>query len=75
MRQDDERRMRPLVELLRTGMRYGTVRQGDPCLMARLINGLVGVALYQCFVQGEGRDIPGYVEFVTNMIVGGLEPK
>lgn len=74
MRRADEQRLQPLAEILRQGMEAGIVRQGDPNLFAKLINGLVITALYQCFVQSDGRNVAAYEETVTEMIVGGLTP-
>lgn len=74
MRRADEERLRPLAEILRGGMAAGTVRSGDPHLFAKLINGLVITALYQCFAQSDGSDAPAYEETVTEMIIGGLAP-
>ena len=74
MRHADEERLRPLVELLRDGMQAGAVRQGDPVLLARIVNGLMIIALYQCFVQSDGRNVQTYEDTVTEMIVGGLTP-
>lgn len=74
MRRADEERLEPLAQIFQQGMAAGTVRQGDPKLLAKLINGLVITALYQCFVQSDGRDVDVYKETVTEMIVGGLTP-
>ncbi len=74
MKQADEERLRPLGELLRGGMDAGVVRRADPALLAKLVNGLTITALYQCFVQSDGRDARAYEELVTEMIVGGLTP-
>lgn len=74
MRRADEERLRPLAELLEGGMSTGVVRRGDPMLQAKIINGLLIIALYQCFVQANGRDAQAYEEMVTAMIVGGLRP-
>ena len=75
MKHADEERSRPLAELLHQGMVAGTVRQGDPMQMARLVTGVVTIALYQCFVQSDGRDVQAYEDTVTRMIVGGLTPE
>ncbi len=72
MKHADEERSRPLAELLRQGMVAGTVRQGDPMHLARLVTGVVTIALYQCFVQSDGRDVQAYENTVARMIVGGL---
>lgn len=74
MRRDDEKRLRPLVEILRAGMTAGAIRQADPTLLAEVINGLVVIALYQCFVHSDGSDVEAYEDTVTAMIVGGLTP-
>ncbi len=74
MRREDDLRMRPLVELLRRGMEAGVVRASDPQTLARLVTGVVSVALYQCFVLGNGDDIPSSEDIVTEMIIGGLAP-
>ncbi len=74
MRRADEKRLRPLAELLRGGMEAGVVRRADPALLAKLVNGVTITALYQCFVQSDGSDAQTYEELVTAMIVGGLTP-
>jgi len=74
MKSADESRLRSLADLLRGGMEAGIVRQADPMLLARIVNGLVIIALYQCFVQADGRDVQDYEDTVTEMVVGGLSP-
>lgn len=74
MKRADEQRLRPLAELLRGGMKAGVVRRADPTQLANLINGLVLLALYQCFVQSDGADVEAYEHTVTEMIVGALSP-
>jgi AcrR family transcriptional regulator len=75
MKHADEERQRPLADLLTAGMDAGVVRQGDARLLARLVIGLVSVALYQCFVQADGRDEATYESAVIDMIVGALTPR
>ena len=75
MKHADEERSRPLAELLRQGMVAGTVRRSDPMQLARLVTGVVTIALYQCFVQSDGRDVQAYENTLTRMIVGGLTPE
>jgi len=70
----DDARLRPLAELIKTGIDAGVVRKGDPAFLARIINGLVISALYQCFVLSDGRDVQVYEGVVTDMIVGALAP-
>ncbi len=75
MRRADEERLSRLAEILRAGMAAGVIRQGDPLLLAKMINGLVIIALYQCFVQSAGRDAQAIEDMVTEMIAGGLTPQ
>ena len=74
LKRTDDRRLGALADILRAGMTAGTVRQGDPELLARLVSGLVIIALYQCFVASDGRDVAAYEQTVTEMVVGGLAP-
>jgi AcrR family transcriptional regulator len=74
MKHADEQRLRPLADLFSGGMAAGVVRREDPALLARLVTGAVTIALYQCFVQADGRDQETYEALVSDMIVGGLTP-
>lgn len=74
MKTADEARHRPLADLLQGGMGAGIVRQGDAMFYARLITGLVIIALYQCFVQSDGSNVPAYEDAVADMIIGALTP-
>lgn len=74
MKHADEERLRPLADLFLAGMNAGAVRRDDPVLLARLVTGVVTIALYQCLVNGDGRDQPAYEALVSDMIVGGLAP-
>lgn len=74
MNNADQARVQPLMELLQGGIDAGTVRDTDPAMLARLINSLVIIALYQCFIQQDGKDVGAYEETVTAMIVGALTP-
>ena len=74
MSNTDEARVQPLVEILQGGMDAGVVRQADPAMLARLINSLVIIALYQCFIQRDGEDVHAYEDTVIEMIVGALTP-
>jgi AcrR family transcriptional regulator len=75
MKHREELREQPLVDLLRAGMTAGVVREGDPRLLTRIVNGLVTIALYQCFVQSDGAAKQAYEDTVVDMIVAGLSPK
>ena len=68
----DDARIQPLVEILQTGMDAGTVRDANPAMLARLINSLVIIALYQCFIQRDGEDAGAYEDTVVEMVVGAL---
>ena len=74
LKRADEERHRPLADLLKAGMDVGIVRQGDAMFYARLITGLVTMALYQCFVQSDGDDVDAYEEAVSDMVIGVLTP-
>ena len=74
MKHADEERLRPLAELFSGGMTAGAVRQEDPMLLARLVTGAVTITLYQCFVQGDGRQQETYERLASDMIVGALTP-
>ena len=74
MKRADEERMGPLADLLRTGMVAGIVRNGDASQLARIINGVVIMGLYQCFVQSDGSMIGTYQDIIADMVVGALRP-
>ena len=74
MNNEDEARVQPLVEILQGGMDAGTVRHANPAMLGRLINSLVIIALYQCFIQRDGEDVRAYEDTVIEMIVGALTP-
>ncbi len=75
MKRADEERLRPLAELLRTGMDAGVIRHEDPYLLARIITGLVIMGLFQCFVHSDGRLVDTYQETISDMVVGALRRK
>ena len=71
----DEQRLRPLTNLLAAGIASGAVRQTDPAVLSRLVNGVVIVGLHQCFVQSDGSDVDTYEDIVSQMVIGGLTPR
>jgi AcrR family transcriptional regulator len=71
----DDQRLGPLANLLRTGMVAGIVRSGDADQLARIINGVVIMGLYQCFVQSDGSMIEAYQDVIADMVVGALRPQ
>ena len=74
MREADLARSGPMVQALRQGMAAGNVRQADPRIMARLITGLVSIAVYQAFVLSDGRDADKYRKACGDMIVSYMTP-
>jgi AcrR family transcriptional regulator len=68
-------RSAPMVEAIREAMATGNVRAGDPCIMSRLITGLVSFAVYQAFVLSEGQDADKYRTACGDMIVSYLTPQ
>ena len=71
----DEQRLRPLSDLLATGIQAGVIRSVDPAVLSRLVNGVVIVGLHQCFVQSDGSAVDTYEDIVSEMIIGGLKPR
>ena len=74
MKNADEERLQPLADLLQGGMDAGIVRNADARFLARIITGLVTIALYQCFVQSDRSDVEAYENTVSDMVIGALTP-
>lgn len=74
VRRGDDERMRPLERGIAAGMRAGVIRDGDARVVARLIHGLVSIAVYKAFVLSDGRDAEKYREVCADMIVAYLTP-
>src|SRR5207249_4201040 len=70
----DEERLLPMVRLFEQGMAAGLVRKGDARIMARLLTGLVSIALYQAFVTSDGNDLETYREACGDMIAAYMAP-
>ncbi len=70
----EQARTAALIEIIQGGMDAGTVRDGEPAMLARLINSLVIIALYQCFIEQDGGHVAAFEKTVTEMIVGALTP-
>lgn len=70
----NRRRSQPLADLLRLGMDAGVVRKDHPELLARMINGLVTYAIYDCYVLGEGQDAETVQDVLARMIAAALAP-
>jgi AcrR family transcriptional regulator len=67
-------RERPLTGLFEQAMAQGLIRDGDACIMTRLITGLVTIAVYQAFVIADGKDAAKYEDACVEMIVAYLRP-
>jgi len=74
MKHSDQARTAALIDIIQGGMQAGTVREGDAAMLARLINSVVIIALYQCFIEQNGGSVHAFEETVTEMIVGALTP-
>lgn len=74
MREADLERNAPMVEAIGQAMVAGYVRQADPQVMTRLINGLVSIAVYQVFVLSDGTDSDRYRQGCGDMIMAYMTP-
>ncbi len=74
MRKADTERNRPLVHALRRGIDTGTVRNGDPEIMANLVRGAVSMAVYQAFIVSDGAAAEMYREACGDMLGAYLSP-
>ena len=74
LREANRRRSEPLARLLRLGMEAGIVRRDDPDLMARMINGMVSWAIYECYVLNEGQAVDAVQGVLARTITAALEP-
>lgn len=75
MREADAARNGPMVEAIRQAMAAGSIRDGDPCIITTLTNGLVSIAVYQAFVLSDGRDADKLRAACGDMIVAYLTPQ
>ena len=75
MRQADDARNGPMVEAIRSAIAGGQIRDGDACIMTRLVIGLVSIAVYQAFVLSDGRDADKYRAACGDMIVSYMKPQ
>jgi AcrR family transcriptional regulator len=69
-----EARNRPLARELGAAVAAGTVRPCDPAVTARLIEGMVSMAVYQAFVLSGGEDADTYRDTCADMIAAYLQP-
>jgi AcrR family transcriptional regulator len=75
MRASEAGRAQPMADELRTVMEAGAIRQGDPAIMAKLIAGLVSIAVYQAFVLSDGRDADKFRSACADMALAYLTPQ
>jgi AcrR family transcriptional regulator len=75
LQQSNRRRTEPLAELLRRGMTTGVIREDHPETLARMINGLVSYAIYDCYVLGEGEDATIIQDVLARLIATALTPE
>jgi AcrR family transcriptional regulator len=68
-------RERPLADLYRRAMAAGVVRKTDPEALAKLVTGLVSIAVYQCFVLDDGAEADRLKAGVVDFITAALEPR
>ena len=66
-------RNRPLTRELERAVELGTVRQCDPAVTARLIEGMVSMAVYQAFVLAGGEEADAYRDTCAEMITAYLQ--
>lgn len=74
MRAAADERDRPLVRVLDGGRKVGAVRDEDAVIMARLIQGLVSIAVYQAYVISDGSDADRMRDACADMVVAYLQP-
>jgi len=75
MRAADEDRNRPLTKALARAMGAGAIRQSDASIVAKLVQGLVTIAVYQAFVVAGGEDAETYRDYCADMIIAYLTPQ
>lgn len=68
-------RERLQAEFYRRAMDAGAIRRTDPGVLAKLINGLVSFAVYQCFVLDDGAEAPRLQDGVVDLITAALTPR
>ncbi len=68
-------RERPLADLYRRAMEAGLVRKSDPEVLAKLVTGLVSIAVYQCFVLDDGAEANRLKDGVVDFLTAALEPR
>lgn len=75
MRAADAERSGPMVAGVQAAISAGFIRDGDACIMTKLVTGLVSIAVYQAFILADGRDADKYRTGCGDMIVSYLTPQ
>lgn len=75
MRAADAERSGPMVAGIQAAINAGFIRDGDACIMTKLVTGLVSIAVYQAFILADGRDADKYRTACGDMIVSYLTPQ
>jgi AcrR family transcriptional regulator len=73
MRAAAEARNRPLAREIAAGIEAGTIRPCDPAVAARLIQGVISMAVYQAFVVNPNDDADTYRDACAEMISAYLQ--
>ena len=68
-----EARHRPLAREIAAGIEAGTIRRCDPAVAARLIQGVISMAVYQAFVVNPNDDADAYRDACAEMICAYLQ--
>ncbi len=74
MQEADEYRNRPLAQAIARAIRAGVIRDADPAIVTKLVQGVVSIAVYQAFVLSGGEDADKYRDACADMIVAYLKP-
>lgn len=67
--------IKPLVDEAEEAMAQGYLRAGDASIMARLMIGLISIAVYQAFVLADGEQAAQYAAECVEMICAYLRPR
>jgi len=74
VRRKDDERIAPMARGLASAMAAGQIRTADPFVTAKLIYGVVSIAVYQALVVSDGTDADKYRQGCADMIIAYLNP-
>lgn len=74
IRRADEAFEAPMVGIVEDGIARGLIRDADPCIMTKLVKGLVTIAVYEAFVVSDGTDAHRYREACADMVLAYMRP-